>query len=54
MGLKSPDKSLWPQFDKTVTIPEWIAIGFFTFLGSFICVLGGGLLFGLSLFHILS
>ena len=47
-----PDKSLWPQFDKTIIIPEWIAIGVVTFICSLFCVLGGGLLFGLSLFHI--
>ena len=54
MELECPDKSLWPQFDKIVIIPEWIAIGIVTFICSLICVLGGGLLFGLSLFHIYS
>lgn len=49
---ESPDKSLWSQFDMNVVIPKWLIIGFFTSICSFLCALGGGILFGLSLFHI--
>lgn len=46
------DKQLWPIFEEDVFIPKWIAIGIITELFSFVCAIGGGLLFFLSLFHI--
>ena len=52
MELEKPDKKLWQQFDESVIIPEWIAIGIITMISSYICAIGGGMLFFLSILHI--
>lgn len=52
MDWEKPDKKMWQQFDESVVIPEWIAIGIITIVSSYICAIGGGILFFLSIFHI--
>lgn len=47
-----PDMSLWNQFDDTLVITKWIIIGIITAFCSFICVIGGGIIFVLTLFQI--
>ena len=52
MNWEKPDKKLWQQFDENVVIPEWIAIGIITIICSYVCAIGGGILFFMSIFHI--